>query len=144
MTLIFLNVYYFSILYSNLCKNTINYLSNCCDNDTCVEAHYSNSSSSLISTTYDINVNLSDHTGTLINCHLTRQFADELLQISPLEFQQLTIHERTQLKWKFLLNRFAVKLLVKRKSIVKFSNYITIVEMLKDTPENVANKIKVY
>ncbi|XP_060642541.2 meiosis-specific with OB domain-containing protein [Anolis sagrei] len=54
---------------------------------------------------FDLFVDLTDHTGTLHSCSLSDTVAEETLGYTVQEFQALTEAQRTALKWHFLLER---------------------------------------
>ncbi|XP_071797050.1 meiosis-specific with OB domain-containing protein-like [Asterias amurensis] len=58
--------------------------------------------------TFDIPVDLSDITGTLSGCYLGGNQAEEMLKCSMDEFIQYTDQQKTDLKWKYLLERCKV------------------------------------
>uniref|UniRef100_A0A8C6U215 Methionine sulfoxide reductase B1b n=1 Tax=Neogobius melanostomus TaxID=47308 RepID=A0A8C6U215_9GOBI len=56
-------------------------------------------------TGFDLFVDLSDHTGTLQGCSLRSPVAEKMLDCTVKEFTSMTDDERTDLKWKYLLER---------------------------------------
>nr|XP_008115010.1 PREDICTED: meiosis-specific with OB domain-containing protein isoform X2 [Anolis carolinensis] len=54
---------------------------------------------------FDLFVDLTDHTGTLHSCSFSDTVAEEALGYTVQEFQALTEAQRTALKWHFLLER---------------------------------------
>ncbi|XP_069701481.1 meiosis-specific with OB domain-containing protein [Periplaneta americana] len=61
---------------------------------------------------FDLRVSLSDHTGTLENIRLTGITAERIIGYKVDEFVDLPIDVKTQMKWKFLLERCAARVLV--------------------------------
>ena len=62
---------------------------------------------------YDIHVNLSDHTGTLNDVKLTSEVTQKLFdELKPKEFLELSDEKITELKWKVLLERWNLLVLV--------------------------------
>ncbi|XP_042293566.1 meiosis-specific with OB domain-containing protein isoform X1 [Sceloporus undulatus] len=57
---------------------------------------------------FDLIVDLTDHTGTLHSCSLSDTVAEETLGYTVQEFQTLTEDQRTALKWHLLLERSKV------------------------------------
>uniref|UniRef100_A0A182KAN9 Replication factor A C-terminal domain-containing protein n=1 Tax=Anopheles christyi TaxID=43041 RepID=A0A182KAN9_9DIPT len=93
---------------------------------------------------FDITVDISDHTGTLTGCRMVGQVAETVLNCDVTTFVRLTDAQRTQLKWKYLLDRCAVRLIVKRRSAVRFQNLYSIVDCAIADPAEVEAKLKVY
>ncbi|XP_077407881.1 meiosis-specific with OB domain-containing protein [Vanacampus margaritifer] len=56
-------------------------------------------------TGFDLLVDLTDHTGTLHACSLRSPAAEAMLGCTTEQFDRLTNKERTEMKWKFLLER---------------------------------------
>ncbi|KAL6084681.1 hypothetical protein STEG23_024747 [Scotinomys teguina] len=54
---------------------------------------------------FDVLVDLTDHTGTLHSCSLTGSIAEETLGCTVNEFLAMTSEQKTKLKWQFLLER---------------------------------------
>ncbi|CAO2642219.1 Meiosis-specific with OB domain-containing protein, partial [Lemmus lemmus] len=59
---------------------------------------------------FDLLVDLTDHTGTLHSCSLTGSIAEETLGCTTNEFLAMTNEQRTKLKWQFLLERSKIYL----------------------------------
>ncbi|XP_030752470.1 meiosis-specific with OB domain-containing protein [Sitophilus oryzae] len=62
--------------------------------------------------TFDIQVMLTDHTGTLTNCRLTGHSAEIALCCTATEFSSMSDDQKCALKWKYLLERCKVRLAV--------------------------------
>lgn len=92
-------------------------------------------------TILDIPINLSDHTATLLNCRLSGTSAENVLGCSPTEFQQKSEMDKHFLKWRFLLERCAVRL-----TVVVSNNRpkITILTMELANTSEMAQKLAVY
>ncbi|XP_061563590.1 meiosis-specific with OB domain-containing protein [Cololabis saira] len=56
-------------------------------------------------TSFDLLVDFTDHTGTLQSCNLKDSVAEQMLGCTMEEFTTLTDDQRTALKWRFLLER---------------------------------------
>uniref|UniRef100_A0A182Y5X9 MEIOB-like N-terminal domain-containing protein n=1 Tax=Anopheles stephensi TaxID=30069 RepID=A0A182Y5X9_ANOST len=93
---------------------------------------------------FDLTVDITDHTGTLAGCRMVSRVAEAVLQCDVASFKRQTDDQKTHLKWKFLLDRCAVKLIVKRRSAVRFQNLYSIVECTIADPAEVEAKLKVY
>ncbi|XP_060030078.1 meiosis-specific with OB domain-containing protein [Erinaceus europaeus] len=59
---------------------------------------------------FDMLVDLTDHTGTLHSCSLTGNVAEETLGCSVNQFLSMTDEQKTTLKWQFLLERSKIYL----------------------------------
>ncbi|XP_027626781.1 meiosis-specific with OB domain-containing protein isoform X2 [Tupaia chinensis] len=59
---------------------------------------------------FDMLIDLTDHTGTLHSCSLTGEVAEEALGCTVNEFLAMTDEQKTALKWQFLLERSKVYL----------------------------------
>ncbi|GAB0099985.1 Protein hold'em [Sergentomyia squamirostris] len=119
----------------NMCKGE-------CQNVDCITLQFQTSQQN--SFTFSIVMDLSDHSGTLVNCHVTQDAAEKLLNMSAKDFINLTIDERTELKWKTLLERCAVKIVVRKTTSYRPRIWIGIVECLSVDSADVADKIKMY
>lgn len=93
---------------------------------------------------FDIVVDLSDHSGTLNNCHLTEQNAINFLRYTIDDYKKLSEQEIEQFKWTYLLDRFAAKVHVKRGKASPTNMFISIVELTDANPEIIAENLKIY
>ncbi|XP_001365576.2 meiosis-specific with OB domain-containing protein [Monodelphis domestica] len=59
---------------------------------------------------FDLMIDLTDHTGTLHSCSLTGTVAEETLGFTVHEFLALTEEQKTTIKWQFLLERSKIYL----------------------------------
>lgn len=95
--------------------------------------------------TYDISVDLSDHTGSLQKCHIGAALAKTMLDGHSLEvFGTLSSERRGEIKWKWLLERCTLKMVVKRKSLVRLQSMICIVDCVVAKQSDVLGHIKMY
>ncbi|XP_052889471.1 protein hold'em [Anopheles moucheti] len=93
---------------------------------------------------FDITVDITDHTGTLTGCRMVSRVAETVLNCDVATFERQSAEQKTLLKWKFLLDRCAVRLVVKRRSAVRFQNLFSIVDCTIADPAEVEEKLKVY
>ncbi|XP_040168849.1 meiosis-specific with OB domain-containing protein [Anopheles arabiensis] len=93
---------------------------------------------------FDIAVDVTDHTGTLTGCRMASRVAETVLCCDVATFLRQTDTQRTVLKWKYLLDRCAVRLIVKRRSAVRFQHLYSIVDCAIADPAEVEAKLKVY
>ncbi|CAG9767901.1 unnamed protein product [Ceutorhynchus assimilis] len=91
---------------------------------------------------FDIRVSFSDHTGTLTNCRLTGQAAENALGYIVKDFRSMPDDEKASLKWKYLLEQCKVRLAI----IFSISQYpiISVLEIARANPIEVASKLPVY
>uniref|UniRef100_A0A8C9ETG3 Meiosis specific with OB-fold n=1 Tax=Pavo cristatus TaxID=9049 RepID=A0A8C9ETG3_PAVCR len=88
------------LCFSSVCRFVVNGMSNTC---TFCGDISSDSKSTFVS--FDILVDLTDHTGTLYSCYLSDCVAEETLGCTVQEFLTLPEDKRTALKWQLLLER---------------------------------------
>uniref|UniRef100_A0A1B0D4X2 MEIOB-like N-terminal domain-containing protein n=1 Tax=Phlebotomus papatasi TaxID=29031 RepID=A0A1B0D4X2_PHLPP len=113
-----------------------------CSDTNCVNLQFQTSQKN--SLTFEILMDLTDHTGTSTNCRLMRDAAEKLIGMSPEEFLKLSPQQKTNLKWKTLLERCAVKVVVRKKSVYRPRMWIGIVECVLADHDDVAKNIKVF
>lgn len=84
---------------------------------------------------------ISDHTGTLL-CRINDKYANTLLKFSATAYKQLPESMIEQIKKRFFLQRFAIKVIVKPK---QNSDYMaTIVDITPSHPSDVAANLRTY
>ncbi|XP_034640898.1 meiosis-specific with OB domain-containing protein [Trachemys scripta elegans] len=82
------------------CHYVVNEMSN-----TCTFCNDNTSDAKSVFTSFDLLVDLTDHTGTLRSCNLSDVVAEETLSCTVHEFLTLTEEQKTALKWYLLLER---------------------------------------
>ncbi|CAM2099897.1 unnamed protein product [Caretta caretta] len=82
------------------CHYVVNEMSN-----TCTFCSDISSDAKSVFTSFDLLVDLTDHTGTLRSCYLSDVVAEETLSCTVHEFLTLTEEQKTALKWHLLLER---------------------------------------
>ncbi|XP_065085636.1 protein hold'em [Ochlerotatus camptorhynchus] len=120
------------------CKSLLRASDPKCPRDECLPNPYN------INTYFDLPVDISDHTGTLANCRLVSQAAENTLNCNVEAFLKMGDVQKGKLKWCFLLERCALKLVIKRKSPIRFQTVYSIVECRVAKAHEVEMKIKVY
>ncbi|XP_055628761.1 protein hold'em [Toxorhynchites rutilus septentrionalis] len=120
------------------CKTMLRQSEERCNRTECLHNPYN------ISVYFDIPVDMTDHTGTLSNCRLTSQAAENTLNCKVEAFLKMSDLQKGKLKWRFLLERCALKFVIKRKSPIRFQTMVSIVECVIAKPQEVESKIKVY
>ncbi|XP_033023229.1 meiosis-specific with OB domain-containing protein isoform X1 [Lacerta agilis] len=84
------------------CHYVVNERTNSCS---FCSSFVSSSDATLLFASFDVLVDLTDHTGTLHSCNLSDTVAEETLGCTVQEFQTLTEAQKTALKWHLLLER---------------------------------------
>lgn len=135
---IFVSYNFYLIILSLTCKSLLRMTDQKCPRDECLPNPYN------ISKYFDIPVDITDHTGTLNNCRLVSQAAENTLNCNVDTFLKMGDVQKGKLKWRYLLERCALKLIIKRKSPIRFQSVYTIVECSVAKPQEVELKIKVY
>lgn len=141
---IFLNGTYTNTLthlkfFSSICKSWIKNNSPCGNAD-CPSTFENVASDNDIS--FDIKIDLSDHTGTLLNCRLTGAAAEHVLECTVDQFIKMTFDQKRQLKWKFLLERCAVRIMV--LLLNRRTPLISIISCSRVDPLESAHRIPTY
>lgn len=115
-----------------------------CDNEDCQIAFYDELTlAEKFEYYYDIKISLSDHSGT-INCKMLKEYAERLLGCSAKDFLNLNEKIKSDLKLNLLMERCAVKVVLRRKSVLRSNMTITVLECLVADFDEVTRKITVY
>lgn len=93
---------------------------------------------------YDLSVDLTDHTGSLQKCRIGATLAENMLGHPLNVFAMLSSERRGEIKWKWLLERCTIKIVVKRKSVVRSQAMICIVDCVVAKQAVVLGHIKMY
>lgn len=134
--------------FSKICRKPMSISALNCINDDCAiqtssfESNYLTTDNSL--DTFNIRMNLSDFTETLDTCRVYGATAERILGKSLNEFQSLTDLERGNLKWKFLLERCKIKIIIKKKTAVRRTVSITVLDCVVADMHDVLTDIKAY
>ncbi|KAH8305320.1 hypothetical protein KR044_003568 [Drosophila immigrans] len=100
-----------------------------CDNEHCQLEFSLGFSGAQVEQFFNINIQLSDPTGTLMEARLCGGVANQLLGLNVEAFELLPDRKKTELKWRFLLKYFEVKLLIKKSSAIRKNLAIIVVDM---------------
>ncbi|XP_050308048.1 meiosis-specific with OB domain-containing protein isoform X2 [Anthonomus grandis grandis] len=92
--------------------------------------------------TFDIKVSITDHSGTLANCRLRGNVAEQALECSAKDFSALTDDEKGHLKWKYLLEQCKIRLAI--VFVVGENPVFSILEIEHADPHEMATKVPVY
>lgn len=93
---------------------------------------------------FNINLHLSDQTGTLVEARLTDTIASRIMGLTCAEYLQLSEQELDKLKWKFLMNHFEVKLLVKKANMLRRKLVVIVVDMRPIDLDELSKNISVF
>ncbi|KAI4466186.1 aspartate aminotransferase [Holotrichia oblita] len=91
---------------------------------------------------FDLRVSLSDHTGSLVNCRLTGTIAETVLDCTVAQFSRMTDTEKCHLKWKFLMERCVVRVMV--LCVPNTNPLCSVLSCELASPNEVANRIRHY
>lgn len=91
---------------------------------------------------FDIRMNLTDHSGTLAYCHMYDKYAATFLEYELDEYLRLPDTAFEQIRWLHLLERRAVKVLVKPKSDQRA--FVNILEISDIDPTTAVQNLKTY
>ena len=124
------------------CNQFVSRAENHCCNKRCIQA--SGSLARPFIEKFNMAVSLIDHTGTLNNCRLISDEAEHVLQMSLEGFQHLNDRQIQRLRWTYLLERFAIKMLVKTKAANRSKVFIQILDIADVNCSEAIPNMKVY
>lgn len=110
--------------------------------DICLDLRYQTSDATY--KVYDLRLDFSDHTGSLTNCRLLNVEAEQAFGVSAEKFDEFSWSEKCGLKWKFLMERCRVKVVVCKRTIYRPYSFIRIVEMKLADPKDVQSNIRIF
>ncbi|KAH8284409.1 hypothetical protein KR018_000747 [Drosophila ironensis] len=93
---------------------------------------------------FNINIQVSDQTGTLVEARLAGKPAERVLGIQATEFEHLTDGQKSTLKWRYLLKNCETRLLVKKPAGLRKSPVVLVVDMQPVLIETLSKKICVF
>ncbi|KAH8367893.1 hypothetical protein KR084_003926 [Drosophila pseudotakahashii] len=93
---------------------------------------------------FNINIQLSDQTGTLIETRLAGSPAERILGLRAEDFEQLAERDKGQLKWRFLLKYFEARLLVKKPAGMRKNLMVVVVDMQTIPLETLVEKVATF
>lgn len=123
--------------YCSICYKLIEQSNEICDVPKCVQS-LTGSVGSRSVWRFHISIALSDHSDTLEHCHLDDKHADSFFGFNMTKFKTLTERELEEIRWKFLLDRFSFKIVVKCPFGENRQPYVSIVECKPFTEDDVA------
>ncbi|EZA55018.1 hypothetical protein X777_04482 [Ooceraea biroi] len=89
-----------------LCKRIVADVQDSCMNLSCPSGNGMRAPSNTVK--FNVKVNLKDDTGYLIGCRLIGDVAERVLGCTVDEFQAMTVEERNELKWMYLLEKYNI------------------------------------
>lgn len=93
---------------------------------------------------FNINIQFSDHTGSLLEARLAGNPAERILGLQPEHFDRLAEREKSDLKWQFLLKYFEVRLLVKKPAGMRKNLVVVVVDMQAIPLAKLTEKMAVF
>jgi len=93
---------------------------------------------------FNINIQFSDQTGTLVETRLAGKPAERILGLQAEEFERLTERDKSELKWRFLLKYFEARLLVKKPTGMRKNLVVVVVDMQAIPLQKLAEKVTVF
>lgn len=91
---------------------------------------------------YNIVLNVSDHSGTLVNCCISDKYATALFGCTATEFKQLPDSRIDDIKMAYYLERVVIKMMVKPKSRTDYA--VNVLSIGSETPQTMATQMKIY
>lgn len=126
------------------CKSYVALGNEICDNEDCQIAFYDECSlEEKFEYYYDVKIRISDHSGT-INCKILKEYAEKLFGCSAKDFLNLDERRKIDLKMIFWMERCAVKVVLRRKSVLRSNMAVIVLECLVADFDDVTRKITVY
>ncbi|KAF4519602.1 hypothetical protein B566_EDAN003769 [Ephemera danica] len=113
-----------------VCKNLVDHRIGICEQCQLPDAQQSSN--------FDIRVTLADHTGSLSGVRLSGNTAEKVLGITANEFKLMSDDERTILKWRLLLERCAVRVVIVQGTTEQSRPVISIIECERVDPREAA------
>ncbi|XP_073835907.1 meiosis specific with OB domains hold'em [Musca autumnalis] len=132
---------------SKKCKACNRYIAvrkDICDNEQCQLSFSFGYSGEKYDYFFNINVQLSDHTGTLVEGRLTDAIAMRILSFNCEQYLKLNQEELQKLKWRFLLQHVEAKLLIKKSNMLRRKMLAVIVDMKPIELEQLSENIAVF
>ncbi|XP_017051781.1 protein hold'em, partial [Drosophila ficusphila] len=93
---------------------------------------------------FNISIQFSDQTGTLVETRLAGNPAERILGLRPEKFEQLTEREKADLKWRFLLKYFEARLLIKKPTQMSKNIVVVVVDMQAIPLDKLVEKVTVF
>lgn len=91
---------------------------------------------------YSVTLNVSDHSGTLVNCRISDEYASNLFGCSAREFKQLPDSRIDDIKNAYYLERVVIKMIVKPKNRNDYA--VSVLYIGSESPYTMATQMKIY
>lgn len=91
---------------------------------------------------YSVTLNVTDHSGTLVNCRISDEYATVLFGCSASEFKQLPESRIDDIKNEYHLERVVIKMIVKPKSRTDYA--VNVLNIGSESPRTMAMQMKIY
>ncbi|ALC48614.1 hdm [Drosophila busckii] len=137
----------FSSCFSKKCKYCQRLMpqnSSECSNELCLLEFSLNCSGARYDYFFNINIQFSDQTGSLVETRLSGGIAEQLLGVSANAFQQLSEQRKSQLKWRFLLKYFETKLFIRKPNALRKQLTLSVVDMQLVQLDQLIDKIAAF
>lgn len=125
----------------SFCHSTISSSTECMEG-ICLDLRYQTSDSTY--QVFDIRLDFSDHTGTLSNCQLLNEEGEKTLNCRADEFYELPWASKCGLKWRYLMERVQVKVVVFKRTVYRPFSFIRVVEIKLADPRDVKDNIRIF
>lgn len=129
---------------SKSCNRYIATRKDLCDNEQCQLSFSLGYTGQKYDYLFNINLQLSDHTGTLVEGRLTDAIAMKVLSFNCDQYLKLNTQELEQLKWRFLLNNVEAKLLIKKSNVLRRKMMAIIIDLRPIELEQLSDNIAVF
>lgn len=91
---------------------------------------------------FSIALNVSDHSGTLVNCRISNEYATTLFGCSAIEFKQQSDSRINDIKNEYYLERVVIKMIVKPKGRTDYA--VNVLNIGAELPRIMAKQMKIY
>ncbi|XP_065360582.1 protein hold'em [Calliphora vicina] len=111
------------------CQRLISWNKTLCEMEQCQMGLSFNFSEQSFEYFFNINLHLSDQTGTLMEARLTDKTAERVLKLNTEQYRLLNDKDLENLKWSFLMQHYEVKLLIKKPNMLRRKLIVIVVDM---------------
>ncbi|EDW53670.1 protein hold'em [Drosophila sechellia] len=115
-----------------------------CASDACQEYFLLGNDEQRSISYFNINIHLSDQTGTLVEARLAGHPAERILGLRAEDFERLAEREKSELKWRFLLKYFEVRLMIKKPVGLRNHLVVVVVDIQAIPLENLVANMAVF
>ncbi|KAI8117258.1 hypothetical protein FF38_06901 [Lucilia cuprina] len=126
------------------CNRLLPWNKTLCQMEQCQMAFSINCSEENYEYFFNINLHLSDQTGTLVEARLSDKIAETVLNLNATQYRSLNEKELDQLKWSFLMNHYEVKLLIKKPNMLRRKLVVIVIAMRPIDIEELSKYISAF